>query len=337
MGTCSPLTPCDLGFKNCSNFLSLSFHPSQMGIMALPTSKGEWQNLLSQIIQYSTEHRASLQRSETVAWDSPGWWGQPGSVHCSRFSQAKTKMLSTWTKDSSHVGKSEEQTKMEEMSERRLSSQIFKEMNLIWNHRSSRRGSVIMNPTSIHEEAALAPFSGLRIQQCHELRCRSQMWLGSRVTVSSGVGWQLQLQFNLGTSMCCTCGPKKERKKEREKERKYKNSALGAASTFLWHLMPREHNVPGEQRKCTEQQDKLSESFSHSESRNRCLLHGPGRKRNIHPWEIHSRFRDPRYFWDNIDREWQSQQQMTMWYVERLRLRNKCFTRPSQLVFTTAF
>ena len=41
----------------------------------------------------------------------------------------------------------------------------------------SRRGSVIMNPTSIHEDAGLIPglAQWLRIWHCHELQCRSQM------------------------------------------------------------------------------------------------------------------------------------------------------------------
>ena len=39
--------------------------------------------------------------------------------------------------------------------------------------------------TSIHEEEIrpLASISGLKIQHCHELWCRSQTWLGSGVAV----------------------------------------------------------------------------------------------------------------------------------------------------------
>ena len=42
------------------------------------------------------------------------------------------------------------------------------------------------NLTGIHEDAGSIPglLSGLRIQHCHELWCRSQMWLGSRVAVA---------------------------------------------------------------------------------------------------------------------------------------------------------
>ena len=35
---------------------------------------------------------------------------------------------------------------------------------------------------------SLALLSGLRMQHCHELWCRSQTWLGSRVAVGCGVG-----------------------------------------------------------------------------------------------------------------------------------------------------
>ena len=63
--------------------------------------------------------------------------------------------------------------------------------------RSSHCGSVVMNPTSIHEYAGSIPgLSGLRIRCCLELWCRWQMWLGSGPCCGCGVGWQLQLQFD---------------------------------------------------------------------------------------------------------------------------------------------
>ena len=51
---------------------------------------------------------------------------------------------------------------------------------------SSHGGSVVMKPTSIHEDGvrSLASLSGLRIQCCHELGCRSKMWLGSGIAVA---------------------------------------------------------------------------------------------------------------------------------------------------------
>ena len=39
----------------------------------------------------------------------------------------------------------------------------------------------LRNPTSIHEDTSL---SGLRIQSCLELRCRSQTWLRSYLAVA---------------------------------------------------------------------------------------------------------------------------------------------------------
>ena len=47
-------------------------------------------------------------------------------------------------------------------------------------------GSVGMNLTSIHEDVGLIPgvLSGLRIQCCSELRCRSQMRFGSGVALA---------------------------------------------------------------------------------------------------------------------------------------------------------
>ena len=44
----------------------------------------------------------------------------------------------------------------------------------------------LTNPTRNHEVwvRSLALLSGLRIQRCHELWCRSQTWLGSRVAVA---------------------------------------------------------------------------------------------------------------------------------------------------------
>ena len=43
----------------------------------------------------------------------------------------------------------------------------------------------VENMTSIQEDAGLTPgISGLRVQQCHELWCRSQMSLGSHVALA---------------------------------------------------------------------------------------------------------------------------------------------------------
>ena len=79
--------------------------------------------------------------------------------------------------------------------------------------RSSYHGSVETNLTmSMRMQVwSLASLSGLRIWHCHELWCRSQMWLGSQVAVA--VAWASGYSFNLtprlGTSICRECGPKK--------------------------------------------------------------------------------------------------------------------------------
>ena len=46
--------------------------------------------------------------------------------------------------------------------------------------------SELKNLTSIHENAGstLAPLSGLRVQSCCELWCRSQTWLGTCIAVA---------------------------------------------------------------------------------------------------------------------------------------------------------
>ena len=64
---------------------------------------------------------------------------------------------------------------------------------------------------------SLASLSGLRILHCHELWCRSQMWLGPGVTVALAWadGYSSDSAPRLGTSMCHRCGPK-EKKKEIE-------------------------------------------------------------------------------------------------------------------------
>ena len=63
---------------------------------------------------------------------------------------------------------------------------------------------------------SLALLSGLRIWHCRELWCRSQTWLGFRVAVAvvSALSYSSDSTPSLGTSMCRTCGPKKQRKEK---------------------------------------------------------------------------------------------------------------------------
>ena len=67
----------------------------------------------------------------------------------------------------------------------------------------------------------LASLSGLRIQRCHVLWCRSQTRLRSDVAVVVAVAVAVASDYNsdltssLGTSSVChECGPKKKKKKK---------------------------------------------------------------------------------------------------------------------------
>ena len=71
---------------------------------------------------------------------------------------------------------------------------LLSHMNVLWiqnyilkdNCWSSHRGTVEINLTRNREVGGsiLALLSGLRIQCCRKLWCRSQTWLGSRIAVA---------------------------------------------------------------------------------------------------------------------------------------------------------
>ena len=67
---------------------------------------------------------------------------------------------------------------------------------------------------------SLASLSGLGIQHCHELWCRSQTQLGSDVAVAEAGSCRSVLTPSLGTSICQRCGPKKQKKKKKKKKKK---------------------------------------------------------------------------------------------------------------------
>ena len=71
----------------------------------------------------------------------------------------------------------------------------WKQTNIANKLGSSHCGAAETNATSISEVAGSIPAlrSGLRIQCCHELWCRSQKWLQSHIAVAVGVNQQLQL------------------------------------------------------------------------------------------------------------------------------------------------
>ena len=69
----------------------------------------------------------------------------------------------------------------------------------------------------------LALLSGLRIWRCHELWCRSQMWLGSAGAVAVASSCSSDSTLSLGTSICCRLGPKKQKnKKQTNKKQTWK-------------------------------------------------------------------------------------------------------------------
>ena len=65
---------------------------------------------------------------------------------------------------------------------------------------------------------SLASLSGSGTWCCHELWCRSQTRLGSRVAVAMVQAGSCSSNStpSLGTSMCLKCSPKKEKKKKKE-------------------------------------------------------------------------------------------------------------------------
>ena len=69
---------------------------------------------------------------------------------------------------------------------------------------------------------SLASFT-VRIQRCHELWCRSQVWLrsGIAVAVVQAGSCSLDSTSRLRTSICHGCGPKKQKKETKEKKTPY--------------------------------------------------------------------------------------------------------------------
>ena len=88
-----------------------------------------------------------------------------------------------------------------------------------WRPRSSRRGSVAMNLTSTHENAA--SLRGLRIRHCCDLWGRSQTQLGSgvAVAVAQASGHRSDSTPSLGTSTCLRSNQKKKKKKRQTPKR----------------------------------------------------------------------------------------------------------------------
>ena len=68
---------------------------------------------------------------------------------------------------------------------------------------------------------SLASLSGLKIQCCPELWCRSQMQHGSGIAVAGAQAgsYSSDMTLNLGTSICRKCSPKKTKRKRKRKKK----------------------------------------------------------------------------------------------------------------------
>ena len=64
---------------------------------------------------------------------------------------------------------------------------------------------------------SLASLSGLRIQWCHQLQCRSQIQLvsGIAMAVAKACSCSSDLTPSTGISICCRCGHKKKKRENR--------------------------------------------------------------------------------------------------------------------------
>ena len=76
----------------------------------------------------------------------------------------------------------QEEIFVKDISNKGLLPKIYKEPLKLSHKRSFHRSPVVINLISI-QDSSLASISGLKIRSCHELWCRSQMWLGSHIAM----------------------------------------------------------------------------------------------------------------------------------------------------------
>ena len=104
---------------------------------------------------------------------------------------------------------------------------------------------------------SLASLSGLRIQHCRELWCRSQMQLGSGTAVAVVLAWSCSSDSapSLGTSICCGWGPKKKKKifnKIKNKSNHKPGVPIGAQGLSTWRSLCEDVDLTSRLAQCVQ-------------------------------------------------------------------------------------
>ena len=91
---------------------------------------------------------------------------------------------------------------------------------------------------------SLVSLSGLRIQHCCELWCRSQTWLRSGVTIAvvQASGYSSDSTPSLGTYICCGCSLRKT-KDQKKKNCRVSGQVEGGGITVLRHISIQLYNI----------------------------------------------------------------------------------------------
>ena len=79
--------------------------------------------------------------------------------------------------------------------------------------------------------------SGSRIWHCRELWCRSKTWHRSRVALAlaEASGHSSNSTPSLGISICCQCGPNRQKRQKKRKKKKRRNEKYGRLRIWCCH------------------------------------------------------------------------------------------------------